>query len=310
MGLYHGMKQLECILKNRSLGSLLHWLRKNALRGATVALHPLCCNDLKALLYAFECKIVYLDICKTTLCISKDSIKNCTEAIDVFLNVRTLGYEGDMASLFLYVKQKYPQSLIVDDRCLCRPLLYNGAYNLPENVDAEMYSTGYSKYIDIGFGGYLIHNKPAKDHSITFESSKISVDLDGKLKDVSWVDDRNLNHAYYFDHVNALLPLVSRHKENLNAIYQMNLSRNSAITILRDHTDWRFNILCEDPESIQQSIFEKGLFCSKHYQADLIGNTGCDCPNANSVANKILNLFNDFRFSDDNANLISGIING
>jgi hypothetical protein len=263
------------------------------------------------MLLALGCRLIYLDIDPKTLCVSEASIESLAASNpDVFLNIRTLGYEGDLSSLFQFVKRLFPKALIVDDKCLCRPRLTEGQH-LPENVDLELYSTGYSKYVDFGVGGYAL----AKLSTWSSQESQYNGDIFAELSlhekaakkadDLSWVDDRPYKLTY-FPHIESTLPLIDAHKIRINNIYRDHLK---GAEILEDHLHWRFNFLCEQRERIRNKIFEAGLFCSSHYAAAPIGEERtADYPVGRNVARRIVNLFNDFRITEDNARTIGRIV--
>ena len=58
--------------------------------------------------------------------------------------------------LFNKIKLIQPDSKIIDDKCLCLP---NFDELINNNVDLVLYSTGYAKQIELGYGGYAYINK-------------------------------------------------------------------------------------------------------------------------------------------------------
>ncbi len=49
------------------------------------------------------------------------------------------------------IKENHPDLLLIDDRCLCVPDLEP---DLSSPAEVILYSTGYGKIVDLGFGGY------------------------------------------------------------------------------------------------------------------------------------------------------------
>lgn len=73
------------------------------------------------------------------------------------LFVHSYGKLFDNEVFYQKLKALNPNFCIIDDRCLCRPELDG---SLPANVDMELYSTGYAKYIELSYGGYGITKEP------------------------------------------------------------------------------------------------------------------------------------------------------
>ncbi len=67
------------------------------------------------------------------------------------LYAHTYGEPSTPVEFFQSIKSKYPTLLLVDDRCLCIPDLDPSDEQF---ADVALYSTGYAKIADLGFGGY------------------------------------------------------------------------------------------------------------------------------------------------------------
>lgn len=67
------------------------------------------------------------------------------------LFVHSYGKKFDNEGFYQKLKSLNPNLCIIDDRCLCKPELEG---TLSSNVDMELYSTGYAKYIELSYGGY------------------------------------------------------------------------------------------------------------------------------------------------------------
>lgn len=67
------------------------------------------------------------------------------------LFVHSYGKKFDNEGFYQKLKTLNPNLCIIDDRCLCSPELDE---SLATNVDMELYSTGYAKYIELSYGGY------------------------------------------------------------------------------------------------------------------------------------------------------------
>jgi dTDP-4-amino-4,6-dideoxygalactose transaminase len=234
----------------------------------------------------------FIDINLDTLCIDEDFLLNkikLDRAIGGLLFVKTFGINFDTQPLYKKIKEINTSIFIIDDMCPCIPQF---DYDI-ENSYASMalFSSGYSKYVDIGYGGYGFlkfkdFNKIFKDKSRTEEF------LEYKKK------------------IMKQLPLVKKHKDTLNKIYKNNIPEQFQ---LGDRfSNWRFSILVYNKIEVLEEIQKVNtLFASSHYPQ--IDYNYVDKPlqnsNTNKIYNNIINLFNDFRFSAEQANKVVEIIN-
>ena len=102
------------------------------------------------------------------------------------------------------------------------------------------------------------------------------------------------------------LPTVRQHKERVNAVYRSNLPRE--LESVDDGHVWRYSILVPDRDRLLATIFAEGLFASAHY-GSLGGVFGEGCFNhADDLHRRVVNLFNDFRFTEENALQICQIV--
>ena len=309
---------MHTIVKQRALGALLAWFDATGRSGCTVMLHPICCEELKFMLLEYKCKLVYVDIDPITLCASRVSIEKVSSQIriDIFLNVRSFGYSGVLEPLFEQVRHLCPGILIIDDRCLCKPVVPSSQQGMQGSADIELYSTGYSKYVDLGFGGYLIASETFKLDVRTnylekeHEKFKPSDNFPLKIHPLAWVDDRDIEQEDYFDLINNKLKIIEVQKNLKNKIYLDRLSNNSTLRILPQHLDWRFQLISDSRELLKEKIFSAGYFCSSHYIPDPLGAAvSDDMVEAKKLSSGILNLFNDFRVTENDVLQIGEIIN-
>ena len=89
---------------------------------------------------------------------------------------------SEKPSFFAELKRLQPSFLIIDDKCLCRPD-YDGLRLAPFS-DVTLFSTGYSKYVDLGFGGFafLDDSVPYRRHARGFAESAL-LELTRRYKD-------------------------------------------------------------------------------------------------------------------------------
>lgn len=107
---------------------------------------------------------------------------------------------------------------------------------------------------------------------------------------------------YDFDSLEIQKTKAVIHRERLNKIYRENLPQ--CLQLEEKFQHWRFNILVENKEEVLKAIFENGLFASGHYKSQAPG-----CPNAQYLYEHVINLFNDFYYTEEKAIRTCKIIN-
>ena len=201
---------------------------------------------------------------------------------------------------------------LVFDKCLCIP---------PEDVtagslyaDLEVYSTGGRKCVDLQGGGFGI---TAADSLFQWRSRSFEADADDykRMKSIMqntpeqwrqcahlrWLENRPLeDREQYFSELREKRKSVIAHKRSLNRIYSEIIPEEFQVGEYAN--DWRFQVRLGNRDEVLGLIFENGLFASNHYRA--WGNgafTDAVFPVAERIRRQILNLFNDFYFSEEQA---------
>ena len=234
----------------------------------------------------------FIDIDLETLCMDQDlaiqKIKS-DATIDGLLFVKTFGIELDIQPFFKQIKEINQDIFIIDDMCPCRQRF---DYDIENSyADMALFSSGYSKYVDIGYGGYGF-----------LQDKKFNAIFQDKSTDKEFLK--------YKEIILEKTELMRKHKEELNTIYKTNIPKKCHLG--EQFNDWRFSILVEHKDAILEEIFKvDGLFASSHYpQVDY---EYVDNPMQNSntkkIHDKIVNLFNDFRFTKEKAYQVVDIIN-
>lgn len=306
-------------------------------RACTVLYNLLTCHQHTGpiLLPANVCPIVpitlhkahrsfeFVDISTATLCIDHEKLLERWTAAAVppagLVYVRTYGAIFDAGGLFNEIKRLTPDSLIVDDRCACAPSFAKDA--LLENVDAVLYSTGYAKHADIGFGGYAFVNDEFfyKCHGMHFDSSHLVTQtkqykdaLSSQQKfvyvDNGWLDasEPDVEWTIYRDLVEKQVSKVLVAKKAINHVYADKLPPD--IQLASPFQSWRFNIHVADKPALLTEINKAGLFASGHYDS-LNGLFGIGSGNnARALHRHIVNLFNDDYFDVERATLLADLI--
>ena len=258
----------------------------------------------------------FIDISPKTLCIDHEKLlSRWTASINRpagLIYVRTYGAIFDAATLFDELKWRSPQALIVDDRCACVPSFVVSTSS--SQTDATLYSTGYAKYADVGYGGYAILSDAALYHRFrlpydphdlelqTIRYKKVLADGDEfNYIDNAWLDfaEPEVDWATYRKTVETQIRQVSKIKHSINKIYTNGLPPDIQLPL--EFQSWRFNIHVADKLALLAAIGKAGLFASGHYES-LSGLFGRGVgETARTVHQHVINLFNDFHFDEAKA---------
>jgi hypothetical protein len=304
---------------------------------ATTILHDILLTrggSLPYLLPANICPIVPITFLKARIPfefvdISAETLQMDVSVVDALLRSRPNAYGGVLYAhtygdpttpldFFARLKARHPDLLLIDDRCLCQPDLQPD----PSMVaDVVLYSTGYAKIVDIGFGGYAF----LRDHvslrrtSLPFSPPSLAA-LEAGYKacvqsgtrfayvDSDWLQTGPDQPAWddYRQRVLGECATSIGHRQSLNAVYN---SLIPAELILPEIFQlWRFNLRVPHPQRALAAIFDAGLFASAHY-ASLVGIVGEGSDrNARRLAAQVINLFNDGHYTLEMAERTAQIV--
>jgi len=264
-------------------------------------------------------KFRFVDIDPETLCMdagaARTAVGEAGSEIAAVVYARTYGALFDAAPLFARLKETDPGLLVIDDRCACRPNLDDDGV-LDPNVDAVVFSTGQSKVLDLGGGGFGVlrpgtayesHRRPYDPAQAAGARATLS-DLakgpgarltpDALLRSLlgrwpHWLEATppDVSWRHYEAAIKERLPAADRHKAALNAIYRRVIPREAWLGAPFD--DWRFTLRTPDKGALMVKIFAAGTFASGHYRPgpQLFG--GPPAPQAEALYDHVVNLFND-----------------
>lgn len=247
-----------------------------------------------------------------------DMVDNSVESYDSILFVRTYGADIEFESFFNQLKGINNEFLIIDDKCLAIPELEP---DFKKYVDVTLFSTGYAKYVELGFGGYAFikDDLPYSRISLSYEdadheqlTNHLREVINGKknfnYKDTNWLDG-NSPKIHLKEYHKAILERIEKvhlQKQKINKIYSENLP---AEIMMGDHyNNWRFNLLVDNKEFLLKKIFEIEMFASSHYSPMNSFFRKNRFEVAEHVYSKVLNLFNDFRYNEEMAYRTAKII--
>ena len=232
-----------------------------------------------------------VDVAELTLEIDADACLDRIqrEPVGGLLFVRPYGRERDADPFFRVLKELQPDLLLIDDKCLCRPDCEG--LGISPWADATLFSTGYAKHVDLGYGGFA-HLREGLPLLLpgTCESW-----LDLRKPEVSWEEHRR--------RTGEALGRADEHKRRLNAIYAEALPRE--IQMDTGFQSWRFNVRVSEADRLVERLFAAGLFASRHY-APVDG--GGRFPVAERLHGDVVNLFNDRYFDEERAERTARVV--
>lgn len=233
------------------------------------------------------------------------------------LYAHTYGELSTPLDFFSAMKSPTPDLLILDDRCLCVPDLEP----IHTGADMILYSTGYAKIAELGFGGYAFLRDEFEYHpvSLPFDPThheemernyKQAVQKRERFvyQDSDWLKIDPPFPAWYdySRQIETRRKASVIQRRSLNRIYESNLPKE--VQLPPRYQTWRFNIRVENKSQILDAIFSAGLFASSHY-ASLAGIMADGfAPHAGALADEVVNLFNDEHFDEGKARQTCDVI--
>jgi hypothetical protein len=284
------------------------------------------CPIVPSILLKLKVDFDFIDIDNKTLCMDEyetlEKLK-IDSSISIIIFVHTFGIEINKDDFFKKIKKINEEIFIIDDRCLMIP---DFDIDIEENLsDLIIYSTGYSKYVDISWGGFaFLKNKYTYEKTSLEFNEKDLNDFSSQIqkaintesffhyKDTSWLGS-NISLYKKFDEYKSIIEnktrLMKRQKERLNKIYSENLPKD--IFLGKEFNNWRFSILVKNKEELLDNIFKENLFASSHYKEVefMFKKEYKKESNARKIHKNIVNLFNDFRYDEEKAYKTVEIIN-
>ena len=234
------------------------------------------------------------------------------------LYAHTYGEPSTPNGFFKSVKSRYPDLLVVDDRCLCVPDLEPSADIV---ADVTLFSTGYAKIVELNFGGYVFlgerirfhpENPPFDPQALEEIEKGYKQAIQNRSKyaytDSDWLQtDAELPAWYdYRQQIEDSLGTSLEHRAELNEIYSSHLP--DEIQLSQGYQTWRFNIRLKNKEQVLEAIFASGAFASSHYVSMAGIMAPGQSPQAEALSNEIINLFNDHHFDVQKAEGVCVVI--
>lgn len=308
---------MKRVVGSRASAILYNVLKSNGVSG-NVVIPANICESVPAVYILAGLNVVFCDISYPTWQPDCHKILKLLREnnISVLHYNRTYGAVLDEDDAFLSrVRRLYPELLIVDDRCLDFPEY--GAYDQP--VDVALFSTGPTKCINIGWGGIGLLAERLKyfeDQERPFSRENLEAfrthikycheykqPIGYKMIHSKWLDFQ-YEPDHFFDKIEQEKNLVIKHKESINKIYSPLPG-----SLPKAYCNWRYQLLLENAQECFDELFRNGLYCSRHYMS--LGNgyfADVHTPVADYLAEHILNLFNDFCYTEEQARNTADIL--
>ena len=219
--------------------------------------------------------------------INLDKIEN--KNVDYgLLFVEAYGQKVNTNNLFEEFKINNPESIIIKDKCLSIPeVSVNGTFD--NHSDLILYSTGYSKFLDLKQGGYAFYNskfniKQFLDiDSDTFKNRYNNYTIKIRWKDISLEQIQNLTVK------------EQKHKIRRNKIIENILIKDKIDSKLISKV-WRYTVLTNNMKFLEKVLSKKKILFGHNYPCMLHLKTDIESCVACNHQKKIINIFNDFRF--------------
>lgn len=231
----------------------------------------------------------------------------------VFVNA--YGYRHDTELFYKDIRLLRNDLVIIEDDCLCIPVTHRT--DPVENVDLEFYSTGYSKFVQMpmegGYGmiregfAYNHFDAPFNENGYSEQLKQIRVCRKSRelfqYEENNWLPLKsfisgNYSVEDYFKEVERRIEISNSHKQIINSIYNEVLP--DELKMGEEYNKWRFNLIFPTHalrETVMDSLVAENLYASPHYQSAAYLYKHVQCINTEHEANRILNLFNEEKYT-------------
>ena len=238
----------------------------------------------------------------------------CLERVKQFDNIAGILYVSpygktmDNSDFYGSLSKAVPNALIIEDNCLSK--INKDSFTPPYNqyVDLALFSSGYSKYVDIGYGGWGFVKDSLRYHltptsfggeDLRQLQSEIRQCFASKsllnFNNYNWLDNSAISDvAAYQAEVMSKLEKVEKHKDAINQVYDQLIP--DVLKWDNGYQDWRYMLsIKKHRTALIDRIFKAGLFVGTNYPSVTCLFGFQHCSQAEREELEVLNLFNDYR---------------
>ena len=301
---------MKRVYSARACSILYNCVKTKRLSGCVVIPANIC-ETIPATYMKLGLEPIICDISRKDWQIDRNSLLKLlyTKNISVIHYNRTYGYISEKDNNFIgSIKKSFPNIYFVDDRCLCFPDLENRS----QLADLVLYSTGNVKCVDIGWGGfgYISDDSDYVEYQLDYceedlelfekhikQCHKKNVSIEKSIMVSKWLNMDSLKNKNYFSNVLTAMKGIIQHKRMINEIY-----KDIPGSLPLNYCNWRYQVLLENAKECYEALMRNNLYCSFHYKSlgdGYFANT--PTPNSRYLEAHILNLFNDFHYSRNQA---------
>lgn len=301
------------------------------------------CSDYHFLIPANVCSVVpltflasgvgfsFVDIDDSTHAGSfdeyKKAVRECPDCKVGVLFVNAYGTRNDTKQFYEDIRTLRNDMIIIEDDCLCVPVTRRT--NPVENVDLEFYSTGNSKYVQMPMeGGYgmirdgFAYNQieaPFNENGYDEQLKKIRACRRNRkqfqYEENNWLPlasfiSNKLSADDYFREIERRIVISRNHKQIIDSIYDEILPNE--LRLGEAYNTWRYTLALPSHdmrETVMDALGAENLYASSHYQSAAYLYKHIHCRNTECEADRILNLFNEEKYSVEMAQRTAEIIN-
>lgn len=304
---------MKLIYDARATAIIYRILCSNPIRGRFI-IPANCCHVVPFAFLKAGVEFDLFDISPVTLCLELDpvleAIKKDAREIGGIIFIRTYGTPNNINDQLQHLRYERTDLLIFDDNCLGIP-----DFESPVTpAEVVLYSTDYAKFIDLGGGGFA-HIKdelkyirtPLPYDPVALESNTqaireaLELGVESKYIDSDWLATSASESGFdvYRRKLLDAIPAMKEHKRLLNGIYRAAVPQEQQLP--DEFQNWRFSILTSDKEVLLKDIFAAKLFASSHYASmGVIFGKG-HFPVAEKLHANVVNLFNDYHYTEEMA---------
>ncbi len=296
----------------RASGILYNWLASGKSRFTAVL--PCCiCETVPAVYKKLGLEIRWCDLERPSWKMDREAVRRIArEENGAFIlhYSHTYGHrDGEEYAFLRQLRREFPDSVLIDDCCLCDPAFAPA----DEAADLTLFSTGYAKTADLGWGGYAFasDSSPYEEQAETyseadehrFEAHVKACRESGQRADEAilrsdWLRFQPVPDGQYFPRIREHFQRLEEHRAALDACYR----ELEAVSLPESYCRWRWNILVENREECVSRLFQEGLFCSTHYKSLCGGSFGSEeTPVCRELQEHVINLFHDFYYTREQA---------